>query len=210
MGMVTGLVCLELLKLIQPDKKIEDYKNGFANLALPFLSFSEPIAAPKKRIGTAGAEWTLWDRFDLDEGREVTLKEFLEIFQTRHKLEVTMISSGVSILYSFFTSQKKLKERMPLPMSELVKLISKTEFKPTQTTSRLRFAATTRATKRLRCRTFATSSEVGEGQACSELSCNPFPNPYCFWHDPAQSRCRTFDRSKAREPASPKSEAYQP
>ena len=44
-----------------------------------------------------------------------------------------MISSGVSILYSFFTSQKKLKERMPLPMSELVTLISKTEYKPTQT-----------------------------------------------------------------------------
>jgi len=132
-AMVTGLVCLELLKLIQPDKKIEDYKNGFANLALPFLSFSEPIAAPKKQMGQTGKEWTLWDRFDVDEGREVTLKEFLELFQSRHKLEVTMISSGVSILYSFFTSQKKLKERMPLPMSELVTLISKTEFKPSQT-----------------------------------------------------------------------------
>jgi len=131
-AMVTGLVCVELLKLLQPDKKIEDFKNAFANLALPFISFSEPIAAPKKRIGTAGAEWTLWDRFDLDEGHEVTLKEFLEIFQSRHKLEVTMISSGVSILYSFFTNRKKLQERMPLPMSELVTTVSKTEFKPTQ------------------------------------------------------------------------------
>jgi len=43
-----------------------------------------------------------------------------------------MISSGVSILYSFFTAQKKLKERMPLRMSELVQTVSKTEFKPTQ------------------------------------------------------------------------------
>ena len=31
-----------------------------------------------------------------------------------------MISSGVSILYSFFTNRKKLAERMPLPMSQLV------------------------------------------------------------------------------------------
>lgn len=43
-----------------------------------------------------------------------------------------MISSGVSILYSFFTNAKKLKERMPLCMSELVTEISKTEFKHNQ------------------------------------------------------------------------------
>ena len=58
-------------------------------------------------------EWTLWDRFDVDEGRDITLKEFIDLFKERYKLEVTMISSGVSILYSFFTNQKKLKERMP-------------------------------------------------------------------------------------------------
>ena len=115
-AMVTGLVCLEMLKLLQPDKKIEDFKNAFANLALPFVSFSEPIAAPKRRIGAAGPEWTLWDRFDINLGKELTLKEFLAYFQSEHKLEVTMISSGVSILYSFFTNRKKLAERMPLPM----------------------------------------------------------------------------------------------
>jgi len=131
-AMVTGLVCIEMLKLLQPDKTIEDFKNGFANLALPFVSFSEPIAAPKKRVGQAGMEWTLWDRYDVDEGRELTLKEFIAYFQEKHGLEVTMISSGVSILYSFFTNAKKLKERMPLKMSELVTEVSKVEFKPKQ------------------------------------------------------------------------------
>ena len=43
-----------------------------------------------------------------------------------------MISSGVSILYSFFTNRKKLAERMPLPMSQLVTEVSKIEFKPKQ------------------------------------------------------------------------------
>jgi len=133
-AMVTGLVCLEMLKLAQGEaKKLEDYKNAFCNLALPFVSFSEPIEAPKKDVGKSGKmSWTLWDRFDVDEGKDITLKDFLALFNTRHGLEITMISSGVSILYSFFTNAKKLKERMPLTMSQLIVEVSKVEFKPKQ------------------------------------------------------------------------------
>lgn len=52
-AMVTGLVCFELLKLLEEGKPLGAFKNAFCNLALPFLSFSEPIAAPKNGVGTS-------------------------------------------------------------------------------------------------------------------------------------------------------------
>ncbi|VDN00185.1 unnamed protein product, partial [Onchocerca ochengi] len=52
---VAGLACIELYKMIGngnrlPNVPLAVFKNGFLNLALPFFGFSEPIAAPKKKM----------------------------------------------------------------------------------------------------------------------------------------------------------------
>ena len=112
-ALVTGLVNLELYKIIDGKKDIEQYKNGFVNLALPFFGFSEPIASPKgKYMGVDGEVEIdkLWDRFEVE---NVTLKQFVEDFKAKG-LDIQMISSGVSLLYASFYPAAKLKDRLPL------------------------------------------------------------------------------------------------
>ncbi|WVF71622.1 hypothetical protein IAT40_006430 [Kwoniella sp. CBS 6097] len=125
-ALAVGLVCLELYKIIDGKNELEDFKNGFVNLALPFFGFSEPIAAAKQKYGET--EWTLWDRFEID--NNPTLREFLNWFQNTHKLEVQMVSQGVSMLWSAFVPAKKAAERMDMKMSELVEHVSKKPIPP--------------------------------------------------------------------------------
>jgi ubiquitin-activating enzyme E1 len=132
-SLVAGLVSLELFKLVQGHVNPEKFKNGFANLALPFFAFSEPLPAPKLKYYET--EWTLWDRFEMEaiqpgKDKEMTLQEFMDYFQNEHKLEITMLSQGVSMLYSFFMQAAKRTERMKMPVSEVVKTVSKKDIDP--------------------------------------------------------------------------------
>jgi len=121
-SLVTGLVCLELykvniaaplvitertptisLQIIDGKRKLEAYKNGFVNLALPFFGFSEPIAAQKMKYGST--EWTLWDRFEFS--NDPTLQEIITWFKTTHKLDISMVSQGVSNLWASFFPKTK-------------------------------------------------------------------------------------------------------
>ncbi|KAF2162515.1 hypothetical protein M409DRAFT_27139 [Zasmidium cellare ATCC 36951] len=123
-ALVTGLVVLELYKIIDGKDDIEQYKNGFVNLALPFFGFSEPIASPKGKYQGPNGEVTidkLWDRF---ESEDVTLQQFIDDFKAKG-LTISMISSGVSLLYASFYPAAKNKERLPMKMSKLVEHISK-------------------------------------------------------------------------------------
>lgn len=112
-ALVTGLVVLELYKIIDGKRDIEQYKNGFVNLALPFFGFSEPIASPKGKYVSKQGDVTidkLWDRFEVE---DITLQEFLKDFADKG-LDVMMLSSGVSLLYAGFYGPNKLKDRMNL------------------------------------------------------------------------------------------------
>lgn len=112
-ALVTGLVNLELYKIIDGNDDIEAYKNGFINLALPFFGFSEPIASPKGDYRGPDGKVTidkLWDRFETE---DVTLQQFIDDFKAKG-LDISMISSGVSLLYASFYPASKNKDRLPM------------------------------------------------------------------------------------------------
>ena len=113
-ALVTGLVVLELYKIIDGKTDIEQYKNGFVNLALPFFGFSEPIASPKGKYQGPNGEVTidkLWDRF---ETKDVTLQQFIDNFEKDNGLSINMISSGVSLLYASFYPAARTRDRLPM------------------------------------------------------------------------------------------------
>lgn len=122
-SLIVGLDCIELYKLMQGHSKIELYKSSFVNLALPFFGLSEPM--PPKKSKYYDIEFSLWSRFEVD--GELTLKEFMDYFKEKHSLEITMLSQGVVMLYSFFMDKKKLKERLEMPLSKVVESVTKKE-----------------------------------------------------------------------------------
>eukprot|EP01100_Stratorugosa_tubuloviscum_P008145 TRINITY_DN3391_c1_g2_i1.p1 TRINITY_DN3391_c1_g2~~TRINITY_DN3391_c1_g2_i1.p1 ORF type:complete len:1034 (-),score=479.85 TRINITY_DN3391_c1_g2_i1:116-3217(-) len=131
-AMVTGLVCLELIKLIHQNKPIEHFKNGFVNLALPLWAFSEPLP-PTKTCSKAGKtravpeSWTLWDSVIIDQG-DITFNQLLQFFRDRFQLEVLSVASGQSLIYNSFIP--KYKARIELKISDVLREINKSEFGP--------------------------------------------------------------------------------
>ena len=135
-ALVTGLICMELYKIVgTPRKKLtlEAFKNGFVNLAIPFMTLSEPTppATTKAMLKGKEWEWTAWDSLDMNLG-DITMGEFMDHFESEYNLEISMLSYGVSILYSFFANKKKVEERKAMKMTDVIADITKKEFPPNQ------------------------------------------------------------------------------
>mmetsp|Transcript_42763 Transcript_42763/g.89422 ORF Transcript_42763/g.89422 Transcript_42763/m.89422 type:complete len:1071 (-) Transcript_42763:248-3460(-) len=142
-SMVTGFVCIELIKLIQRGPKAQ-FKDLQANLALPMLMQIDPEAAPrsvprtvKKKpdpvnhpeyeeeedIKTFPAEgFTVWDKVVIQEG-DLTVQEFLDLWKTRHGLTCSAVSVVIGDAARAFYNQymQGTKKNLPIKMSELYK-----------------------------------------------------------------------------------------
>ncbi|PIN13370.1 Ubiquitin activating enzyme UBA1 [Handroanthus impetiginosus] len=122
-ALATGLVCLELYKVLDGHHKLEDYRNTFANLALPLFSMAEPV--PPKLIKHQDMSWTVWDRWILK--GNPTLRELLQWLKNKG-LSAYSISFGSCLLYNSMFPRHK--ERMDRKLVDLVKDVAKAELPP--------------------------------------------------------------------------------
>lgn len=122
-AMATGLVCLELYKVLDGGHKLEDYRNTFANLALPLFSMAEPV--PPKVFKHQDMSWTVWDRWILRENP--TLRQLLQWLQDKG-LNAYSISYGSCLLFNSMFPRHK--ERMDKKVVDLVRDVAKAELPP--------------------------------------------------------------------------------
>ncbi|CAM8967912.1 unnamed protein product [Rhodiola kirilowii] len=122
-AMATGLVCLELYKVLDGAHVVEDYRNTFANLALPLFSIAEPL--PPKVIKHQDLTWTIWDRWAIKD--DPTLRELLKWLQDKG-LNAYSISHGSCLLYNSMFPRHK--DRMDKKMVDLARDIAKAEIPP--------------------------------------------------------------------------------
>ena len=135
-ALVTGLICTELYKIVGSagrECKLDDLKNGFINIAIPFMTLSEPTPPAKTKTILKGKEWefSAWDCLDVEKG-DITLGEFLAYFENDMGLDVQMLSYGAALLFSFFANPKKVKERKAMSMTKVIESVTKKPVDPNQ------------------------------------------------------------------------------
>ncbi|XP_038128902.1 ubiquitin-like modifier-activating enzyme 1 [Cyprinodon tularosa] len=123
---VAGLMCLELFKLIQDQKKITSYRTAYLNLAVQYFVMSQPCHPPSFEV--AGKKYTLWDDF-LVEGRrcnqqEMTLADLIQHVKETNDLTISGLFYGTAMLYI------GQEDRLKMRVSDLVKQVTKAEIPP--------------------------------------------------------------------------------
>jgi ubiquitin-activating enzyme E1 len=124
-ALVTGLICLEVYKILL-NKPISAHANTFTNLAISLFTSMEPEPPKVTTSVVKGQEWkwTPLDKIVVDTPG-ITLRSLIALLSSEYGLSLSMLSSGVSILYSDFMNKKKLVERMDQSVKEIFESVSK-------------------------------------------------------------------------------------
>ena len=121
---------MEIYKLIQK-KEVTAYANTFTNLAIGLFTSMEPEPPKVTTSLIKGKEWkwTAWDSIEVNQVG-ITLSELIAFIKAQYGLHLMMLSSGVSILFSDFMSEKKLKERRNMSVHAIYEMVTKKEISP--------------------------------------------------------------------------------
>lgn len=131
-ALVTGAICLELFKVLK-GAPIDQMFNSFCNLALPIFTHEEPLAPEytKSVINGKEVKFSIWDRIEIDDPN-MTLSGLIDYLEEEKSLELSMLSSGVSILFSDFMDRKKVNERKNMTLKAITEQVLKKKIHESQ------------------------------------------------------------------------------
>jgi len=136
-ALATGLVCLEMLKMIQPEKVAKakeiaekdftletmPFRDAWINIALPMMQFTEPTKAPRQKLGNWS--FTFWDAFEVQGPK--TMSQLFEWFKENHNLDIDMVSCGSSLIFTSWMPAKRRADREAMLVEDLVREVGKVE-----------------------------------------------------------------------------------
>lgn len=117
-ALISGISVLEMMKFIF-SSALDNYKNAFVNLALPYLATSTPIPPTKSEYYFKEGErvsFTIWDRFEMEDQR---LEDLIAHFKEKHQAVITMMMVDGALVY--MDTDKKTQSNLSKYVSELSK-----------------------------------------------------------------------------------------
>jgi ubiquitin-activating enzyme E1 len=103
--------------------KLDNYRNWFCNIGLPYFGYSEPMPAAKQKVGNM--EYTFWDSFEFT--NNPTIQSIMDYYETKYDLNVKAITFGQAMLFGQFMTPKKQFDRKNKRVYDVINEIFKTE-----------------------------------------------------------------------------------
>lgn len=110
---VAGIVSIELVKIVQGDWKMENFRNLFLNLGISLFLLTEPGPCVKSKVAE-NCYVSLWDKWTVRGSKSFLLKDFIKTVKTDFKLTVSGVIMGTKSIYMpvMPTHAKRLNKTM--------------------------------------------------------------------------------------------------
>jgi ubiquitin-activating enzyme E1 len=118
-SLVSGFACIQMLKVLQNINKIENYKNVYINLALPFIALSEPIEIKSNMIGLY--ESNIWKKLKFN---DIKLYKLIDTILKLTNLDFDLIDYISYDKYTLYDSEiDSHEDRLGMKISEIFQYV---------------------------------------------------------------------------------------